>query len=117
MARSKRDDRSPRLVLPLRPDPPARGNTFAAARARRVLAAELQPLARPLAVSAARLSDAARSETASRVSSEPVKARSSKPQRDDDLGLRKRDCLRANRPVSNRGDGSGRSFVPWCQKS
>lgn len=25
-------------------------------------------------------------------------------------------CLRANRPVDTKGDGSSRPFVPWCQK-
>lgn len=26
------------------------------------------------------------------------------------------ECRRQNRPTSNRGDGSGRPFIPWCEK-
>lgn len=32
------------------------------------------------------------------------------------LSVSSRACLKANRPPSNKGDGSGRAFVPWCQK-
>lgn len=32
------------------------------------------------------------------------------------LSLSERACVKANRPKSNKGDGGGRPFVPWCQK-